>query len=244
VEEVASAARLALENERLQAETRAQLEELRASRARIIETGDTERRRLERDLHDGAQQRLMAIQIKLRLVEERVADPELAAELDAISDQAADAVEDLRALAHGIYPPALRQFGLVDALLAFSMTAQIPIEIVDEGIGRCPRTVEAAIYFCAMEAVQNATKHAGSGARVTVTLGRDGQRVRFAVADDGVGMDHASAAGGEGLTSMRDRIGAVNGEFEILSAAGHGTTIRGTVPLAQSDTTVEATSSA
>ena len=192
-----------LENARL-------VEELRASRARIVEAGDQERRRLERDLHDGAQQRLMAIQIKLRLVEERIGDRELAAQLDAIGDEAAESVEELRALARGIYPPVLQQFGLVGALRAFAMTAQIPIEIVDDGIGRCARTVEAAIYFCAMEAIQNATKHAGSHARVTITLGRDRERVRFAVADDGVGMDLSAAdRAGDGLTGMRDRIGAV-----------------------------------
>jgi signal transduction histidine kinase len=112
------------------------------------------------------------------------------------------------------------------------MTTQSPaIELIDEGIGRCSPTVEAAIYFCAMESVQNATKHAGSQARVTITLGRDGEQVRFAVADDGVGMDPAVAAGnGEGLASMRDRIGAVSGELEIISAPGRGTTIRATVP--------------
>jgi signal transduction histidine kinase len=119
----------------------------------------------------------------------------------------------------------------VDALRAFAMTAQIPIEIVDEGIGRCSPTVEAAIYFCATEAVQNATKHAGSRARVTITLGRDRERVRFAVADDGVGMDPSAAEGdGDGLTSMRDRIGAVSGELEITSTPGRGTTVRATVP--------------
>src|SRR5262249_59167520 len=101
------------------------------SRARIAEAGDRERRKLERDLHDGAQQRLMGIQIKLRLVEQRVRDPELVAELDAIGEDAAESVEELRALAHGIYPPALWQFGPVGALRAFALTAQIPIEIVD-----------------------------------------------------------------------------------------------------------------
>jgi signal transduction histidine kinase len=222
---------LALENAELEASWNASLRELADSRARLTQAGDRERRKLERDLHDGAQQRLMAIQIKLRLVEERIADRELAAELDAIGTQAAESVEELRTLAHGIYPPALRQFGLIDALRAFAMTAQIPIEIVDEGIGRCPRTVEAAIYFCAMEAVQNVTKHAGSDARVTITLGRDRGRVRFAVADDGAGMDHLPADG-EGLTSMRDRIGAVNGELAIVTAPGQGTIVRGAVPVA------------
>jgi signal transduction histidine kinase len=224
VEGLAASSLMMLENARL-------VEELHASRARLTEAADRERRKLERDLHDGAQQRLMAIQIRLRLMEERIEDRELAAQLDAIGDEAAESVEELRALARGIYPPALLQFGPVDALRAFARTAQVPIEIVDDGIGRCAPTVEAAIYFCAMEAVQNATKHAGSHARVTITLGRDGERVRLAVADDGVGMDPSAADGdGDGLTSMRDRIGAVSGELEITSTPGRGTTIRATVP--------------
>jgi signal transduction histidine kinase len=124
------------------AERRQAAVEVVESRARIAEAGDRERRKLERDLHDGAQQRLMAIQIKLRLVEQRVRDPELAAKLDEISDDAAASVEELRALAHGIYPPALWQFGLVAAMRHVAMTAHIPIEIVDEGIGRCSPSTE------------------------------------------------------------------------------------------------------
>jgi signal transduction histidine kinase len=236
VEGLAATALMLLENRQL-------VEELRTSRARLAATADRERRKLERDLHDGAQQRLMAIQIKLRLVEEHVRDPELAAKLDEISDDAAASVEELRALAHGIYPPALLQFGLVAALRHFSMSAHLPIEIVDEGIGRCSPATEAAIYYCAMEAMQNATKHAGSHARVTITLGRDRQRVRFAVSDDGVGMNGPSSADGEGLTGMRDRIGAVNGEVEITSMSGRGTTVMGTVPLAPSEAVLEMTSS-
>jgi signal transduction histidine kinase len=213
------------------------------SRARIAEAGDRQRRTLELDLYDGAQQRLMAIQIKLRLVERRVRDPELAAELDAVSDDAAASVEELRALARGIYPPALLQYGSVVALRTLAMTAQIPIEVVDEGIGGCSPATEAAIYYCAMEAVQNATKHAGKHARVTITLGRDRQRVRFAVSDDGVGMNNPSSTAGAGLRSMRDRIGAVNGELEATSLPGRGTTVIGTVPLARSETVLETASS-
>jgi signal transduction histidine kinase len=225
VEGLAASSLMMLDNARL-------VEELHASRTRIVQTAETERRRLERDLHDGAQQRLMAIQIQLRLVEERIDDRELAARLHAVGNQAEKAVEELRALAHGIYPPVLASYGLVGALRAFTMTAQSPtIELIDEGIGRCSPTVEAAIYFCVMEAVQNATKHAGGHARVTITLGRDRERVRCAVADDGVGMDLSAADGdGDGLTSMRDRIGAVSGELEITSMPGRGTTIRATVP--------------
>jgi signal transduction histidine kinase len=226
VEGLAASSLMMLENAHL-------VEELGASRARLVTAADRERRKVERDLHDGAQQRLIAIQIQLRLVEERIDDRELAARLDAVGTQAQEAIEELRALAHGIYPPVLQSFGLVDALRACATTAQTPtIDLIDEGIGRCSPTVEAAIYFCAMEAVQNATKHAGSQARVTITLGRDRERVRFAVADDGVGMDNPSATDGDGhgLTSMRDRIGAVSGELEITSTPGRGTTIRATVP--------------
>jgi len=122
------------------------------------------------------------------------------------------------------------------------MTApSLAMKVDDEGIGRCSPTVEAAIYFCATEAVQNATKHAGARARATITLGRDEQRAHFVVADDGVGMDNPSA--GDGLTSMRDRIAAVGGELEITSAPGHGTTIRGSVPLERAASELATTSS-
>ena len=237
VEGLAASSLMMLENVRLVAE-------LHASRARIVETAEQERRRLERDLHDGAQQRLLAIRIRLGLVADSVDDPKLAAQLDAIGTQSEEAIEDLRALAHGIYPPTLQDFGLGGALRAFAMTASTPaMEVDDEGIGRCSPTVEAAIYFSVAEAVQNATKHAGSHARVTITLGRDEQRVHFAVADDGVGMDNPSSADGAGLTSMRDRIAAVSGELEITSTPGHGTTVRGSVPLERPETDLEATSS-
>ena len=175
-------------------------------------------------------------------------NPQLAAQLDAIGTQSEEAIEDLRALAHGIYPPTLQDFGLGGALRAFAMTAPTPaMEVDDEGIGRCSPTVEAAIYFSVTEAVQNATKHAGSHARVTITLGRDEQRVHFAVAvavaDDGVGIDNPSSVDGDGLTSMRDRIAAVSGELEITSMPGHGTTVRGSVPLERPESDRETTSS-
>ena len=237
VEGLAASSLMMLENARLVAE-------LHASRARIVETAEQERRRLERDLHDGAQQRLMAIRIRLGLVAASLDDPKLAAQLDAIGTQSEEAIEDLRALAHGIYPPTLRDFGLGSALRTFAMTAPTPaMEVDDEGIGRCSPTVEAAIYFCVTEAVQNATKHAGSHARVTITLGRDERRVHFAVADDGVGIDNPSSADGDGLTSMRDRIAAVSGELEVTSTPGHGTTVRGSVPLERPESDLETTSS-
>jgi signal transduction histidine kinase len=222
---------LAAENTELERAWNASLRELAASRARLSETSDRERRKLERDLHDGAQQRLMAIQIKLRLAQDQTSDQRLADQLQAIGVDAEQAVEELRALAHGIYPPALNSFGLDKALQAFALKSPIPVAVEDTGIGRCPRTIEAAIYFCALEAVQNVIKHAGDGARVTITLARDQHHVRFAVADDGIGITHPSSRNGEGLTGMRDRIGAVGGELDISSSPGAGTTVRGTVPL-------------
>jgi signal transduction histidine kinase len=206
------------------------VDELRASRSRIVEAGERERRRLERDLHDGAQQRLMAIQIKLQMLEEDDEQRKLDGQLEAIRIDAAAAVEDLRTLAHGIYPSVLLNYGLADGLRSVATQVPIPMAVTDEGIGRCSPAVEAAIYFCSAEAVQNAMKHAGPGVHVTVVLGRNGNDVHFSVADDGVGMAMAGGADGTGLVGMRDRIGAVGGELEVISSPGAGTTVRGTVP--------------
>ena len=222
VEGLAATSLMLLENTRLVAE-------LRTSRSRMAETADRERRKIERDLHDGAQQRLMAVQIKLRLAQERIEDDRIVAQLEAIGNDAEAAVEELRSLAHGIYPPVLRDYGLADALRSFAMRAPTPITVVDDGIGRCSRAIESAIYFCSMEAIQNVVKHAGPEARATVTLGVEGERAAFAISDDGVGMD--MTAPGDGLGSMRDRIGAVGGELRIASTPGVGTTVSGTVPL-------------
>jgi signal transduction histidine kinase len=124
----------------------------------------------------------------------------------------------------------LRDHGLAHALRSFSMTSAIPVNVIDKGIGRCSASVEAAVYFCALEAVQNAIKHAGAGARVRVMLRRDPPGIRFEVADDGVGMDVPTHTSGTGLIGMRDRIGSVGGKLEIASAPGQGTTVRGAVP--------------
>jgi signal transduction histidine kinase len=204
---------------------------LRATLGRVVDTAEHERQRIERDLHDGAQQRLMVMQVRLRLAQERVQDPAVADELQTIRDDAATAVEDLRALGHGIYPSVLRDCGVVDALRSLAMGAARSVGVVDERIGRCPGAIETAIYFCSVEAIQNATKHAGSDAHVTVTLGRDRGSVRFAIVDDGVGMDLAPAADGLGFVSMRDRIEAVGGRLDFISSPGHGMTVRGTVPV-------------
>ena len=223
VEGLAATSLMLLENARL-------VEELRASRSRIVDTAERERRRLEHDLHDGAQQRLMAIQVRLRLVQEHAAGDGLADELEAISLEAEEAVKELRTLAHGIYPTVLRDWGLAKALRSHATSAPIPVHVDDEGIGRCSPAIEAAIYFCSLEAVQNVVKHAGDHAGATVTLGRYAGGVQFAVADDGAGANELKRGDGMGLIGMRDRIGAVGGELEIISSPGRGTIVRGTVP--------------
>jgi signal transduction histidine kinase len=223
VEGVVATSMMLFENARL-------LEELRASRARIVETAERERQRIERDLHDGAQQRLMAIQIKLRMAQDRAREDALAEQLEAISVDAAKAVEELRTLARGIYPTVLSALGLPAAVRSVAISGTSNVRVVDEGIGRCSAATEAAIYFCSLEAIQNAIKHAGADAQVTVSLGRDGRGVHFAITDDGVGINTRAGGDGVGLVGMRDRIGAVGGELEIISAPDLGTTVRGTVP--------------
>jgi signal transduction histidine kinase len=220
---LAATSLMLLENTRLVAE-------LRDSQARTAEVAQRERLRVERDLHDGAQQRLMAIQVKLRLAEQHVSDAELHRRIEEVRAEAAEAIDELRALAHGIYPSPLRDGGLADGLRSLAMRASIPVSVHDEGIGRCPGAIEANVYFCALEAVQNASKHAGPGARVRITLSRHPGGLDFEIADDGVGMDASAAAGCLGLVSMRDRVGAVGGELAISSAPGRGTIVRGTVP--------------
>src|SRR5262245_21578586 len=187
VEAAGRAVLLALESGRLESELQSKIDELQISRRRVVAAGEAERRRIERDLHDGAQQRLMAIQIKLALLRDTVADPVLAAELDEIGEDASAAVDDLRGLAHGIYPTVLRERGLTAGLRFLARSAPVQVDVIDEGVERCAPAVEAAVYFCALEAIQNATKHGGPNAHVTVTLARRADDVEFAVVDDGVG---------------------------------------------------------
>jgi signal transduction histidine kinase len=223
VEGLVATSLMLLENIRL-------IEELRNSRARIVASVEHERLRLERDLHDGAQQRLLAIQVKLAQAQKRAAGLDLADQLEAIELDAEEAVEELRALAHGIYPTVLRERGVADALRSVAISAPIPIQLTDEGLGRCLPEIEAAIYFCSLEAIQNAIKHAGPQARVTVSLARRPGEIEFAIGDDGVGIETRADADSVGLLSIKDRIGAVGGELEITSSPDAGTRIRGLVP--------------
>ena len=222
-EGLAATALMLLENAQL-------VTDLRDSRARIVATGQQERLRLERNLHDGAQQRLFNIQLKLTEARTRTSDPELWRALDELTADAAATVDELRTLAHGLYPTVLRERGLADALRAASRRAAVPVRVEAGGLGRCAPPVEEAVYFCVLEAVQNTAKHAGSGARATVRLEQFGHELRFSVTDDGAGFNTGQRADGMGLVSMRDRIGAAGGTLDVVSRQGAGTTVSGIVP--------------
>jgi signal transduction histidine kinase len=224
-----AAARLALENERLQAELRAQLAELRASRARIVSAGDAERRRLERDLHDGAQQRLLGLGLALQLVRAELgAEANGATELlDEAEAELGAAIEELRELARGIHPAVLTEQGLAPALRTLAARSPLPVLITDVPDERFPAPVEAAAYFVASEALANVAKHAhASAARVSVV--REDGTLLVAVHDNGVG--GASADGRSGLAGLADRVHALDGRLAIDSEAGCGTTVTAELP--------------
>lgn len=225
VRDLAAQAGLVLRNVRL-------IEELRDSRRRLVTAQDEERRKLERDIHDGAQQQLVALAVKARLARQLTErDPTKAAEiLEQIEAETQSALEDLRDLAHGIYPPLLADRGLVSALEAQARKAAIPVTVRQEGVGRYPPDAEAAVYFCVLEALQNVGKYANAS-RVEVRLHASNSTLRFAVEDDGAGFDVAERATGRGITNMRDRLDALGGTLAIESAPGEGATVSGTVPV-------------
>lgn len=237
LDDIASQAGLILRNVRLTADLEARLDEiegtaaeLRASRQRIVETQDAERKRIERNIHDGAQQHLVALAVKLRMARtytER--DPARTAPALAEARQLIDgALDNLRDLSRGIYPPVLAERGVVAALRAQAKQSGMKTTVSARGIERFDPALEAAIYFCCLEAVQNAAKHGATCA--SVRLEGTGAELRFTITDDGPGFDPSTVSRGAGLENMGDRIAAVGGRFEIRSAPGEGTTIGGTVP--------------
>jgi signal transduction histidine kinase len=225
-----AAAGMAIENEHLQAEVRAQLEEVRASRARIVAAGDTERRRVERDLHDGAQQRLLTLSLALhaaRRQADAAADPALAETLRQAADELNLALEELRELARGIHPAILTEEGLGSALESLASRAAVPVSLTGTLEERLPSAVEAAAYFVVSEALANVTKYAGATA-VQVRLARDNGHLHVEVRDDGVG--GADPANGSGLRGLQDRVAAVNGRLVIDSPRGSGTSVLADLP--------------
>ena len=232
IEAAASYARIALENQRLGAKVQSSLREVRDSRSRILASADEERRRIERDLHDGAQQRLVALRIKLELTEELVrSDPDAGLEkLHALGAEVEQTLDEIRSLARGVYPALLADQGLADALRAAARRAPVPSTVEPNGIGRYPQEVESAVYFCCLEALQNASKHARGASAVTISLTED-DSLRFEVRDDGAGFDAETHRPGAGLTNMRDRLAAIGGELTITSTLGQGAVVSGWVPL-------------
>jgi signal transduction histidine kinase len=213
---------------RLGTELRAKIEELSASRTRIVESGDAARRRLERDLHDGAQQRLVSLALSLRILRSRVdGDPEAMRELEAARNELEQALEELRELARGIHPSVLSDRGLDAAVEGLAHRAPLPVEVEGTAGERLPDRVESAAYFVVAEALTNVAKYAqATYARVNVA--RDDGQVLVEVSDDGVG--GANATTGSGLRGLIDRVSALGGRLEVDSEPGRGTTVRAAIP--------------
>lgn len=225
VRDLAAQAGLVLRNVRL-------VEDLRASRQRLVAAQDEERRRLERNIHDGAQQQLVALAVKARLARQLTErDPGKTAEmLQQIEAETQTALEDLRDLARGIYPPLLADRGLVAALEAQSRKASVPASVEADAVGRYSADVEATVYFCTLEALQNVAKYADADGTV-IRLSQSNGSLSFEVVDEGRGFDPDAVASGTGLQGMADRLAAVGGSLEIRSAPGRGTTVAGRVPV-------------
>jgi len=219
-----------LERQRLDAALAASMEDVAASRKRLASAADGARRKIERDLHDGAQQRLVALRVKLGLAREALdRDPGDAAEMVGdLGPEVDEIIEEVRSLAHGIYPPLLASDGLGEALRAAGRRSALPVTLTAEGIGRFAPETESAVYFCCMEALQNAGKHAAGASRVKVELRLDGDLL-FEVRDDGCGFDPELHGEGAGITGMRDRLAAVGGEMRIESSPETGVRILGRV---------------
>ena len=228
VEAVVAAARLAIANERLRAEIRAQLEEVRASRQRIVEAGDRERRRVERNLHDGAQQRLVSLSLALSMLREQVEDDQAtAAAVEEVASELKTAVRELRELARGIHPAILTEEGLVAAVGSLAERSPVPVDVASDLDGRLPESVEAAAYFVVSEALTNVAKYAHAHA-ARVEIERRNGTLAVSVADDGVG--GADPEHGSGLLGLRDRVAAVGGSLRVESPSGAGTRVSAEIP--------------
>jgi signal transduction histidine kinase len=239
--ELARQVGLALHNVQLDTALQASLielrttnDELRASRTRVVAAADEARRKLERNLHDGAQQHLVALAVKLRLAKDALVDNPADAEvmLDELRGDMQEAIAELRSLAHGIFPPLLASGGLAEALPATAARSPLAVSTDVSGVGRHAPELEAAVYFCCSEALQNAGKHAGGDASVTVRVSDDDDSLSWEVRDDGVGFPLETGADkGHGFVNMRDRMGSVGGTLEVRSAPGQGTIVSGRIPL-------------
>jgi signal transduction histidine kinase len=220
-------------NAQLAADLKASIADLAASRTRIVETADAERQRIEHSLHDGAQQHLVGMRLRLELAAELIRrDPERGVHMLAeIGQQMDEALEEVRNLAKGVYPPLLPEHGLGEAIRSVNRRSPWPASLDVSRIGRYPSDTEAAVYFCCLEALQNITKHAGPAVGGAIHLWEDGERLHFEVSDEGVGFAQDAVEPGEGLINMRDRIEAAGGTVGVRSRRGDGTVVRGSVPI-------------
>lgn len=219
---------LAAENAKLDAAWAQALQELQRSRARLVRAADDERRKFERNLHDSVQQRLISIKVRLEMEAEDGASSR--ERLLALAQNVDGALKEVREVAQGLYPPLLAASGLPAALAHVHEHATQPIEIDAVGVGRYPPDIESAVYYCCLEAIQNATKHGGRGVHVSIALAEENGRLTFRVLDDGPGFSLAEVRG-SGLQNMEDRLGALGGQLSSSTRPGHGTTISGHVPL-------------
>jgi signal transduction histidine kinase len=231
VANLAGQAGLVLKNVGLNRELLARLDDLRASRQRLVTAQDEERRRIERNLHDGAQQHLVALKMKVGLAE-GLAEPESKARviLAQLKHDADEAIDNLRELARGIYPPLLASEGLGAALQSQARRLAVPVELDVANLPRQPREVEGAVYFCCLEALQNVTKYAEASS-VSVRVWKQDSTLAFQVQDDGKGFDPATASRSSGLQNMRDRLEALGGVLQVRSAPASGTTVEGRLPI-------------
>jgi signal transduction histidine kinase len=231
IADLAAQAGLVLRNVRLSEELKARLDDLKAAQKRLVNAQDEERRKLERNIHDGAQQQLVALAVKARLARQLTErKPGKAVEmLGQIENETQTALEDLRDLARGIYPPLLADRGLQAALDAQLRKSGLPALLQARDVGRYAQEVEAAVYFSCLEALQNVSKYA-QAEHVTVVLRQDGAVLTFDVTDDGIGFDPTHTREGTGLQGIADRLGALDGELEISSEPGAGTDLRGRIP--------------
>ena len=227
-----AAALMRLERAQLVADLKASAADVAASRSRLVETAYLERQRFERDLHDGVQQDLVALRIKLDLAGEALNEDPLRGQqmLSALGNHMDDVLETLRALARGIYPALLDREGLATALESAARRSPLPVSVAARGISRYPSDIEAAVYFACLEALQNSMKHAGHDAVVWIRLWESGGRLHFEVRDVGAGFDADQVGDCNGLVNMRDRIDAVGGTAKIRSRPGVGTVVSGSVP--------------
>ncbi len=232
VSDLAAQAGHVLRNVRLTEELVGRLGDLRASRERLVSAQDEERRRLERDLHDGAQQYLVALRVQLGLARQILDDEpeEMRSLLAEMEELAGEAIDSLRTLARGDYPPVLADHGLVAAVRAHVDRSHLPVEVEGDGVVRYARDIEAALYFCCLEALQNATKH-GQASKISVRFVDGDGALVLVVEDDGHGFEPGAAGRGAGMRNMSDRLEVLGGSLEVRSRPGHGTQVSGRVPV-------------